>query len=244
MRSFRIVLIRPRNPNNIGAAARAMANFGLDDLAAVEPHEPIWRETRAAVGGEDVMRQARNLSLSQALCDCHLILATSTGRRRKIDRPMILLPDLNAFLDQRLPNGGTVAILFGSEKTGLGNDDINRCHAWIRIPTKPRSQSMNLGQAVAVVAYELRRSAAGLESLVAKTSAKSIGHLPPAARQVENLWGIISSAAKRLDFKNDTLRDALLNQLRRSLPAWNLTRKDVARLQMLFGKLARKISAD
>ena len=157
----RIVLVRPRNPNNIGAAARAMANFGLDDLVVVDPYEPVWRETVAAVGGEKVMSGARKMSLEEAVADCAAVAGTTTVRRRRIDRPLLTLPELPAFLARSLGGGGPAgrraAILFGSEKTGLAREALSLCGAWVRIPTTPQSPSLNLGQAVAVTAYELSR---------------------------------------------------------------------------------------
>lgn len=154
----RIVLVRPRNPNNIGAAARAMANFGLDDLAVVDPYEPVWRETIAAVGAEEVMRRARRLSLEEALSGCALALGTTTARRRRIERPIVPLPELSRFLSGRdIAGERRVAVLFGQEKTGLSKETLLRCEAWLNIPTRPACPSLNLGQAVALVAYELSR---------------------------------------------------------------------------------------
>jgi tRNA/rRNA methyltransferase len=157
---IRIVLVRPRNPNNIGAAARAMANFGLDDLVVVDPYEPVWRETVAAVGGEKVMSGARGMSLDEALAGCASTVGTTTARRRRVDRSLLILPELPGFLRERLGASGRAAILFGSEKTGLPRAALERCAAWIKIPTTPESPSLNLGQAVAVVAYELSRAGA------------------------------------------------------------------------------------
>ena len=156
----RIVLVRPRNPNNIGAAARAMANFGLEDLVVVDPYEPVWRETVAAVGGERVMNAARKMRLDEAVDGCGVIVGTTTARRRRIDRKLLSLPELPAFLQARLGSARGAAILFGSEKTGLPRGALERCAAWLRVPTAPESPSLNLGQAVAVVAYELSRAGA------------------------------------------------------------------------------------
>ncbi len=160
MRSIRIVLVRPRNPNNIGAAARAMANFGLDDLVVVDPYEPVWRETVAAVGGERVMSGARKMPLEEAVAGCAAIVGATTARRRRVDRPLLILPRLPGFLRKRLGDSGRAAILFGSEKTGLSRAALERCAAWLKIPTTPEFPSLNLSQAVAVVAYELARKAA------------------------------------------------------------------------------------
>ena len=156
---WRVVLVRPRNPLNIGAAARALANFGLADMAVVAPFEPTWNEARtSAVGGEKVIAAARSLpTLLEATEDARLVLGTTTGMRRNLGREILTLPELPSWLRRRKARG-KAAFIFGSEKTGLSNDDMTLCHALVRIPTAPDCPSMNLGQAVAVCAYELART--------------------------------------------------------------------------------------
>lgn len=156
-KDVRIVLVRPRNPLNIGAAARAMKNFGFEDLFLVGPHEPVWQESRAAVQAQDLMKRARAVPhLLDAVKDRTLVLGTSSLSRRTSSSRVMPLDQLSDFFKQR---GGRdrVAILFGSEKTGLRNRDLEFCRVVIRIPTRPQCPSMNLGQAVAVCCYEMRR---------------------------------------------------------------------------------------
>lgn len=151
----RIVLVRPRNPLNIGAAARAMANFGFTDLAVVEPYEEAWREARSAVGAEDVLMRARKYDvLADALADRDFVAGTTSGSRRPEMRGQLLLL---AELPPRLVRRKT-AILFGSEKHGLTNEHLGHCHAGVRIPTAGNCPSMNLGQSVAVCCYEIARA--------------------------------------------------------------------------------------
>ncbi len=154
----RIVLVRPRNPLNIGAAARVMANFGLDELMVVDPHPPVWADAleearRSAVGGEAVLREARCVpTLEEALDGCARVAGTTAGSRRNLGRslqpPAVL---------RRAAARGRLAILFGSEKTGLGNDELSYCHFLVRLPTTAAAPSMNLAQAVAVCCYEWAR---------------------------------------------------------------------------------------
>ena len=157
--NWRIVLVRPRNPLNIGAAARALANFGLLEMAVVAPFEPTWEEARsAAVGAETVIASARAVpTLADAIDDATLVVGTTTGSRRNLGRELLPLPELAAWLRRRNASG-RAALLFGSEKTGLSNEDMSHCHALVRIPTTLDCPSMNLGQAVAVCAYELVRA--------------------------------------------------------------------------------------
>ncbi len=152
-------MARPRNPVNIGAAARAMANFGLSDLAAAAPHPPVWKEAltenRAAVGAGHLLDRARVYdSIPSAAEGCSLVLATSALNRRSPDREVIPLPRAAEYIRNN-SGGGRTAIVFGPEKHGLTEEDLSRCRAIIAVPTDDAQPSMNLAHAVAVVCYEL-----------------------------------------------------------------------------------------
>src|SRR5690348_14089960 len=155
MTDLAVVLVSTRNPLNIGAAARAVANFGFSDLRLVDPYEVAFREAVSAVGGAHVLQAARVFpTVADAVADCSLVVGTTAAQNRVPQMPMELLqsgaPRLKA-------HSGRAALLFGSEKFGLSNGDISFCHRLLRIPTAPGTPSMNLGQAVAVCLYELIR---------------------------------------------------------------------------------------
>jgi TrmH family RNA methyltransferase len=153
-----IVLVSPRNPLNIGAAARAMANFSFSRLTVVAPYEPHWREARSAVGAPDLLQNAKEAaSLAEAVTECTFVAGTGTRMHRKPEQPVILLPDLGRLLANQIETAGRVALVFGPEKHGLTRDDLSYCQVLVEIPTDPRQPSMNLGQAVAVCLYELAR---------------------------------------------------------------------------------------
>ena len=133
-----------------------MANFGLKDLVLADPYPPVWTEARSAVGAEALLRKAKALPLSDALKGANLILGTCGGARR-LTRSVVPLPGLAQYLKENLRPGGRLAVLFGSEKTGLTRAELGHCHAVVRIPTSARTPSMNLGQAAALLAYELSR---------------------------------------------------------------------------------------
>jgi tRNA/rRNA methyltransferase len=153
-----VVLVRPRNPLNIGAAARALSNFGFPSLRLVAPYDVAWREARSAVGAQAVIRGARvYATLDEAIADCTLVVGTASVGHRALKLSVRRL-ELAARRIRSHP--GPVALLFGSEKYGLSNDDLSRCHFLLRIPTRPEHESMNLGQAVALCLYELSRDAA------------------------------------------------------------------------------------
>ncbi|MEK7859602.1 MAG: TrmH family RNA methyltransferase [Elusimicrobiota bacterium] len=226
----RFVLVRPRNPNNIGAAARAMANFGLSELVVVDPYAPVWEEVRSSIGGEDVLKNAKVSPLAEALAPCQLVLGTSDGRRA-LRRPVVPLPKLADYLKETLPGGGRLAILFGSEKTGLRNEDLEHCHAVLRIPTEPGAPSMNLGQAAAVIAYELSRPELS-EKL------RSPGRPLATAAQREDLVQKALRAMDRLGYMRGTPEAAKAERLRQALLRWRLIRQDAALLQALLKRVA------
>lgn len=153
---FAVVLISPRNPLNIGAVARAMANFGFARLKVVAPYAPHWQEAKSAVGAEELLAAAaEEATLAEAVAECTLVVGTGTLTYRKPEQTVVRLPDLAPMVRQEMERGGRVALVFGPEKHGLTRDDLSYCHLLVEIPTDAKQPSMNLGQAVAVCLYEL-----------------------------------------------------------------------------------------
>ena len=154
-----MVLVATRNPLNIGAAARAMSNFGFARLRVVNPYEVAFREARSAVGASAVLEAAQEArSLADAVADCALVVGTTAVGHRELQHPLRRL-DYGGRLVRRAMGAGNVALLFGSEKFGLSNDDLSHCHWVMRIPTREERGAMNLGQAVALCLYEIVRGA-------------------------------------------------------------------------------------
>jgi len=153
------VLVRTRNPLNIGAAARAMSNFGALHLRVVTPYEKAFREAVSAVGAAPLLAKAEEHdSVEDAVSDCSLVIGTTAIGHRELQHEVQSLQDAAKLIRRKLA-GGRVAILFGSEKTGLSNHDLSHCHWLLRIPTREEHRSMNLAQAVAIVVYEISRTA-------------------------------------------------------------------------------------
>lgn len=154
-----VILVRPRNPQNIGAAARAMTNFGAPHLRLVNPYKLAFHDATSAVGASAVLEAAKEFSsVAEAVFDCTHVIGTTAVRDRALNQPVRTLDkESGAAIRARLEEG-RVALLFGSEKTGLSNDDFSHCHGLLTISTREEQISMNLGQAVAVCLYELSRS--------------------------------------------------------------------------------------
>lgn len=163
--NLRVILVRSRNSLNIGAAARAMFNFGFSQLWLVDAYEQAFRKARSAVGASDVMESARvSSSLKEALGEASLVIGVS-GTQGRIQRHVLRqLPEGALAIRTHLARR-QAAVVFGSEKFGLHNEDLSYCDWILTIPTDERCPSMNLGQAVAVVSYEIARRAKPVSSL-------------------------------------------------------------------------------
>lgn len=221
----RFILVRPRDPNNIGAAARALANFGFDDLRVVDPYTPTWQEAKSAVESRDLL-PAEAETLDEALKGCDLVLGTTSLKARKPEQAVVALPGLSEFLAER--GASAIGVLFGSEKTGLTNEALDRCHALLNIPTDKKQPSMNLAQAVVITAYELQR---GTEP---RSTPRASRPTAPTDEQMEDLVRKAAEALERLGYRQGRSS----GELRRMFRRWRLSRPDAAFLQGLFKRLA------
>jgi TrmH family RNA methyltransferase len=234
---FCVVLVSTRNPLNIGAAARAMSNFGFSDLRLVNPYEPSFREARSAVGASEVLESGRVYkSVADAVADCVFVAGTTSGARRDLQQPLEPLED-GAKVTRNQLRAGRVAILFGSEKRGLSNDDLSHCHLLLRIPTREEHGSMNLGQAVAVCLYEFARS-----SQLPATS-KLPENEKPLTSELERVTSLLLEALQLSGYAVAT--KASQEKLRRMVYHLALSRYDAetwqGMLRQLVWKLKQKI---
>ncbi|MGB8581294.1 MAG: TrmJ/YjtD family RNA methyltransferase [Candidatus Sulfotelmatobacter sp.] len=160
--NLRVVLVDVRNPLNIGAAARAMSNFGFPHLRLVNPYDIAFRDARSAVGAAATLATAQVYkTVAEAVADCSLVVGTTAVGHRDLQHSLVRLEQGAGDIRTHLATGNA-ALLFGSEKFGLSNQDMSHCHWLMHIPTRDEHASMNLGQAVAVCLYELKRDPAVL----------------------------------------------------------------------------------
>jgi len=215
---LRIVLVRSRNPLNIGAAARAMSNFGFQRLRLVTPWEPSYMGARSAVGASQVLLNAEVFdTVAEAVSDCSLVVGTSAIGERELQHPLWVLEQGAGLIRQRLATA-PVALLFGSEKFGLSNEDLSHCHWLMRIPTRDEHISMNLGQAVAVCVYELARNAAN----VFPTSE----HPTAGAIELERITQVFLETLCRSGYVQSAGEAAAQEKVRRMLRRMNLEKSD------------------
>src|SRR5258708_29473189 len=163
-----------------------MSNFGFFHLRVVNPYELAFREARSAVGASPVLTRAEEFkTVVEAVADCSLIVGTTAVGRRDPQHPVKRLEQA-APLIRKHAAGSRVALLFGSEKRGLSNEDLSHCHWLLRIPTREQHRSMNLGQAVAVCLYELARDP--------QAASNPEKHIPATAADLERLTTLLLDA--------------------------------------------------
>ena len=217
---LRVVLVRTRNPLNIGAAARAMTNFGFGHLRVVEPYEVGFREARSAVDAEPVLMAAETFgNVAAAVEDCALVVGTAEGRQRKPEEPLQRLEAGVEEIRQQLRSGARVAVLFGSEKRGLSNEELGPCQRVVRIPTEGEQPSMNLGQAVAVVLYEAIRDGE-------TTNDAELPQAPATAGDRERLVGLVAEVLERSEAARRGERALGEEKVRRLVRHMALTQPD------------------
>ncbi len=228
-----MVLVSPRNPLNMGAVARAMANFGFKRLSVVAPFAPVWREARSAVGAPDLLTNAlESASLAEAVAHCTLVVGTGTLTYRKPEQLVVALPHLAPLLREELDRGGHIALVFGSEKHGLTREDLSYCHLLVEIPTDPEQPSMNLGQAAAVCLYELA-------ARLPEAEAGPLSRSQPAATSeaLELLAGLVEETMNAAGYSPPAMQPANDHDLRLLLRRLNLSAHDTRRILGVFRRI-------
>ena len=228
---LRFVLVRTSHPGNIGAAARAIRTMGFHRLALVAPHAfPHAEASALAAGADDVLENAAIApDLPAAIADCRLVIG-ATARRRDVPMEEIDPREAAARVLAAAREGGEVALVFGNERIGLENDDIKHCHAAVTIPSDPAFSSLNLAQAVQVLAYEVRMAElAGSMPLPAQKSDP-----PASSTELDAFFEHLAMTLDAIDFhKGRSPRTVQLRLRRLFLRA----RPDQRELRILHGIL-------
>jgi TrmH family RNA methyltransferase len=216
-----VVLVSTRNPLNIGAAARAMANFGQEDLRVVNPYELAFREAVSAVGGVHVLQAARIFrTMAEAVADCSLVVGTTAAQKRELQQP---IERVDVGMPAVCEHPGRVALVFGSEKFGLSNDDMSFCHTLLRIPTAPPTPSMNLGQAVAVCLYEYARG----ENVAPRPLRTNRIATPIEGADAEQMVKMLLDVLEESGYTNRITATSTELKIRRWVRRMRLSRRDV-----------------
>jgi TrmH family RNA methyltransferase len=221
---IRIVLVAPSHPGNVGAVARAMKNMALSELLLVNPRQfPHAEATARASGAADVLGRARVVaSLGEALGGCGFIAATTAREREQHFRVMDVRQAAARIVAeaQRAP----VAVVFGAERTGLTNQELETAHTLLRIPASAAYPSLNLAMAVQLVAYELFRARLPRAALPAVEGAPPLA----AAGEMQRLYAHFAQVLEEIEFHDRTESGThLMGRIRRFLQRAELDRNEV-----------------
>ncbi|RDZ29081.1 RNA methyltransferase [Lysobacter silvisoli] len=233
----RVVLVGTQHPGNIGSAARAMKTMGLSRLALVAPEKAPNHESMAlAAGADDVLAAAStHATLAEALADCRLVLGC-TARSRRVALDELSPRAASGRLLAAAGEGAQVALVFGRERTGLDNEELQLCHAAVHIPADPGYSSLNLAAAVQVLAYELRMAA--LDAAPAEAGAEPRD--PPASHaQLEGFFAQLGQALDAIDFHKGRAPESALRKLRRLYLRADLDQREVRLLRGILADTER-----
>jgi tRNA (cytidine32/uridine32-2'-O)-methyltransferase len=198
--TLRIVLVGTQHPGNIGSAARAMKTMGLSRLVLVAPLRFPHPDAEAlAAGAGDVLAAAEIYdSLSEAIADCRLVIAT-TARQRTVPMAELSAGDAARRLVAESARGG-VALVFGRERTGLENEELQRCHAAVTLPANPEYSSLNVAAAVQILAYELRLASLAAQAMGETAVAFDPETEPASQRDMESFFEHLMAFMGDIDF--------------------------------------------
>nr|WP_233620148.1 RNA methyltransferase [Burkholderia multivorans] len=227
--STRFVLVEPSHPGNVGAAARALKTMGFSRLVLVAPRVPHVQSDPEAIamasGADDVLASAHVVStLGEALSGVHWSIAL-TARTREYGPPR-LAPRAAAAHACTQVESGDIALVFGNERTGLANEHVEQCSALAHIPANPAYSSLNLAQAVQVLAYELRVAFLEQTSEPAQQPAADTGTLAQ-SDEIERMYLHLENALIALDFLDPRNPKKLMPRLRRLFARTGLEREEV-----------------
>lgn len=235
---IRIVLVGTQHPGNIGSAARALKTMGLQRLVLVAPERfPHDDALALAAGADDVLAAALCVeTLAEAVSDCRLVLGC-TARSRRVPLEELSPRAAAARARDAALAGAETALVFGRERTGLENDELQLCHAAVHIPANPDYSSLNLAAAVQVLAYELRMA---LLERAAPPAADGHGQdshrdLPASHAQMEGLFAQLARTLDDIDFHKGRAPDSAMRKLRRLFLRSGLDEREV---RLLRGVLA------
>jgi tRNA (cytidine32/uridine32-2'-O)-methyltransferase len=236
---IRIVLVGTQHPGNIGAAARALKTMGLARLVLVAPENyPADEAFRRAAGADDVLADAPVVaSLAAAVADCHFVLGcTARSRRVALEE---LQPRQAAGRVVGRAGDGETALVFGRERTGLSNEELQLCHASVHIPANPEYSSLNLAAAVQVLAYELRLAL--LENAASETDSGSgePREAPASHAQLEGFFSQLGQTLDDIDFHKGRAPDSAMRKLRRLFLRTDLNEQEVRLLRGILSDAQR-----
>ncbi len=249
LQNIRIVLVNTSHPGNIGAAARAMKNMGLSRLVLVDPVAfPSQEATSRASGADDLLERAQVVAtLEEALVGCTVALGTS-ARDRQIPWPLLDPRESASVCIERAGMGGEVALVFGREYAGLTNDELQRCHYHVHIPSDPAFASLNLAAAVQVLTYEVRMAwliAAGKPTKMEKQEATAEQDaLPVTLDELESFYSHLERTLVEIGFLDPERPRHLMARLRRLYGRSGISKLEMNILRGILTETQKTVRGD
>ncbi len=235
LENIRIVLVETSHPGNIGATARAMKTMGLRHLYLVNPENfPNPEATARAVGADDLLEQVVVCqSLSEAIADCQLVFAAS-ARSRSLEWPHCDPREAASIMSST--SSGSIAILFGNERSGLSNEDLMQSHFQIHIPVNPNFSSLNLAAAVQVITYELYVASCSTDTLEKKKQDPLASH-----EEVSSFYQHLEETLMALEYLDPKQPRQLMRRLHRLFNRSLLTKVEINILRGVLSAIDKKI---
>ncbi|QHB72008.1 RNA methyltransferase [Stenotrophomonas rhizophila] len=236
---IRFVLVGTQHPGNMGAAARAMKTMGLSRLVLVAPEKPLDDEAfRRSAGAEDVLGDAPVVAtLAEAVADCTLVLGcTARARRVQLEELLPAVAAQRALAKAAEP--AEVAFVFGRERTGLTNEELQLCHLAVHIPSNPDFSSLNLAAAVQVLAYETRMAVLGGVAGAAPADPE-FREQPASHAQVEGMFAQLGQTLDDIDFHKGRAPESAMRKLRRLFLRTGLSEQEVRLLRGILSDAQR-----
>lgn len=235
---IRFVLVRTSHPGNIGSSARAMRTMGFARMTLVAPHRfPHAEASALAAGADDVLAEAGvHEGLVDGLAGCSLALGLS-ARRRGVDLEELSPREAASRVLAAAARGEQVALVFGNERTGLENEELARCHAMVRIPSVDDFSSLNLSQAVQVMAYELRVALLGGE--VPAAPLREDAEPPADAAQMERFYAHLAEMLDDIDFHKGRAPTTIMLRLRKLFQRAQMDERELRILHGIFSDAQR-----
>ena len=247
---IRFVLVGTQHPGNIGAAARAMKTMGLARLVLVAPEKPLDEDAfRRSAGAEDVLGDAPVFaSLAEAVADCRLVMGC-TARARRVQLEELLPEVAGQRAVAKAAEPAEVAFVFGRERTGLTNEELQLCHAAVHIPSDPGFSSLNLAAGVQVLAYEVRMAVLEAQPGVAAPVVAEPGRdeAPASHAQLEGMFGQLGDTLDQIDFHKGRAPESAMRKLRRLFMKADLSEQEVRLMRGILSdaqRMARLASTD
>lgn len=227
-----VILVEPAEGGNVGSCARALKNMGFSSFNMVDPrYEDRKTARKMAVHAQDVLESAQVFaSIEEATKDAHWVVATSVRSRTHPERKPPMGPDEFIARLRELPQGSKAALLFGPERTGLTNNQLGKCQDILTVPTAEEFSSMNLAQAVMVIAWEIRK--ADLEPLVEPSRNQTV-----TAGEIEGLIAHMRCTLDIIEYLDPQNPNLILDDLRKVLSRADLDSRELSMLRGIFHRM-------